>query len=97
MMRDVGQKLGKEEEENVDQKKSVNTIVAVSNVSCASTTWINIVPFLDYMIQKVRSNVEIRDTIIGFICTGTNIESRSKRDKVQQYIQPIPPHCGNSH
>lgn len=78
MMLNVGQKLEKEENENVEQKMSVNIIVAMSNVSYAATIWINIISFLDYMIQKVRRNIEIREVIIAFIHIGTNIRSRKK-------------------
>lgn len=82
MMRGVGQKLGKEEKENVNKKKSVNIIVAVSNVSYAATIWINIVPFLDYMIQKVGSNVEVRSHYRIHMYRNKH-RIQSKRDKVQ--------------
>lgn len=78
MMLNVGQKLGKEENENVEQKMSVNIIVAVSNVSYATTIWINIISFLDYVIQKVRRNIEIKEAIIAFIHIGKNTRSRKK-------------------
>lgn len=78
----VGQKLGKEGNENVKNNVS-SAIAAMNNASSAATIWINSVLFSHYMIQEVGSNTEIRDAITGSIHKGTNIESRRKRDKVR--------------
>lgn len=78
----VGQKLGKEGNENVKNNVS-NTIAAMNNAPSAATMWIDSVLFPHYLTQEVGSHTEIKDAVTGSIYKGTNTESRRKRDKVQ--------------